>query len=50
MFYFALPPTVFAAAGKALKEGGAFSPNGWNKFVLEKPFGKDLESSNTLSR
>lgn len=49
LFYLALPPTVFFDAAKAIK-GGGLTTNGWNRLIVEKPFGRDLESSNKLSR
>ncbi len=27
-----------------------FPPSGWNRVIVEKPFGKDLDSSSELSR
>jgi glucose-6-phosphate 1-dehydrogenase len=47
MFYFAVPPSVFAAMGRALK-AVAESPRGWNRYLIEKPFGSDLESFEKL--
>ena len=48
IFYFALPPSVFTDAARAITEGKARTNEGWNRFVLEKPFGRDLESSEKL--
>eukprot|EP00172_Hildenbrandia_rubra_P003056 Plantae.Rhodophyta-Hildenbrandia_rubra.ctg4456.p1 GENE.Plantae.Rhodophyta-Hildenbrandia_rubra.ctg4456~~Plantae.Rhodophyta-Hildenbrandia_rubra.ctg4456.p1 ORF type:complete len:521 (-),score=110.42 Plantae.Rhodophyta-Hildenbrandia_rubra.ctg4456:2539-4101(-) len=48
LFYFAVPPTVFVSAAGALKKV-AMSENGWNRFIIEKPFGKDLESYEEMS-
>jgi len=39
LFYLAIPPSVFASASKSLREA-AFSPSGWNRVIVEKPFGK----------
>jgi glucose-6-phosphate 1-dehydrogenase len=46
-FYLALPPSVFIAVSKHLRSN-CYSAKGINRVVIEKPFGKDLESSRTL--
>lgn len=43
LFYMALPPSVFIKVAKHLKES-CYSPTGSNRIIIEKPFGKDLES------
>ncbi|KAJ3040093.1 Glucose-6-phosphate 1-dehydrogenase [Rhizophlyctis rosea] len=48
VFYMALPPSVFIPASKGLK-ANAYSKSGTNRLVVEKPFGKDLESSKELA-
>lgn len=48
VFYMALPPSVFADASAGLKEH-VYLPSGTNRIVIEKPFGKDLDSSRELS-
>lgn len=48
LFYFAIPPSVFVPIGKCIKETG-LSKDGWNRLILEKPFGKDTESFNELT-
>lgn len=48
IFYMALPPTIFVNAAKALRAGG-MSDSGWNRIIVEKPFGRDLQSSNELN-
>jgi glucose-6-phosphate 1-dehydrogenase len=52
LFYLAVPPDLFAdvvrrlgEAGLAREEGGA-----WRRVVIEKPFGRDLESARELNR
>jgi glucose-6-phosphate 1-dehydrogenase len=47
LFYLALPPGVFIPVSKHLKEQ-CYSKNGLNRIIIEKPFGKDLESCKTL--
>lgn len=47
IFYLAIPPSVFADAGKAFKTS-CMSTSGWNRVVVEKPFGRDTKSSAEL--
>jgi glucose-6-phosphate 1-dehydrogenase len=47
LFYFALPPTVFIPVAANLKKY-CYAKNGVNRIIVEKPFGKDLESSREL--
>lgn len=49
IFYFAIPPTVFVSAAKAIQPN-ALSKTGWNRIVVEKPFGRDTESSVVLAK
>ncbi|KAH0908421.1 hypothetical protein HID58_031742, partial [Brassica napus] len=51
LFYLALPPSVYPPVCKMIK---AWCTNksdlgGWTRIVVEKPFGKDLESAEQLS-
>ncbi|EGW11380.1 Glucose-6-phosphate 1-dehydrogenase [Cricetulus griseus] len=48
LFYLALPPTVYEAVTKNIQET-CMSQTGWNRIIVEKPFGRDLQSSNQLS-
>ena len=54
LFYFAIPPSVFVAIGKTLKEAVISKANpkttGWHRLIVEKPFGHDLESFQELSK
>ncbi|OXG83650.1 glucose-6-phosphate dehydrogenase [Cryptococcus neoformans D17-1] len=43
IFYMALPPSVFTTVAKGLKKN-CYSSQGTNRIIIEKPFGKDLES------
>lgn len=43
IFYMALPPSVFTIVAAGLRKN-SYSENGVNRIVIEKPFGKDLES------
>jgi len=52
IYYFAIPPSIFldvarAIGGAGLVSCGAGEP--WSRVVLEKPFGRDRESSDMLS-
>ncbi|KAI0269156.1 glucose-6-P dehydrogenase [Gloeopeniophorella convolvens] len=46
VFYLALPPSVFIPVAKNVKEHNYTS--GVNRIIVEKPFGKDLDSSREL--
>ena len=43
LFYFAIPPNVFAETGAAIKSACMSSNGGFNRMIVEKPFGKDLD-------
>lgn len=47
LFYLALPPSVFIPVAKNVKEH-CYSARGINRIIVEKPFGKDLESCRSL--
>ena len=49
LFYLALPPSVFVPAVSSFYPI-CRSESGWNRVVVEKPFGQDLESSRELVR
>uniref|UniRef100_A0A8D2KUF6 Glucose-6-phosphate 1-dehydrogenase n=1 Tax=Varanus komodoensis TaxID=61221 RepID=A0A8D2KUF6_VARKO len=48
LFYLALPPSVYEHVTANIQKT-CMSTVGWNRVIVEKPFGKDLESSNKLS-
>eukprot|EP01135_Chromosphaera_perkinsii_P003170 Nk52_evm59s236 gene=Nk52_evmTU59s236 len=48
MYYLALPPSVFMPVTENIKKK-SMSKKGWTRIVVEKPFGKDAESSALLS-
>jgi len=52
LFYLATPPDFFAPIVRRLGEARlvAESPTAWRRVVIEKPFGRDLESAQTLDR
>lgn len=50
LFYFATPPSLFAEIVKGLgKAGLAQESEHWSRIVVEKPFGRDLESAKQLN-
>ncbi|MHB8376028.1 MAG: glucose-6-phosphate dehydrogenase [Dehalococcoidia bacterium] len=52
LFYLATQPTAYAEIAQNLKEADlSRSPGGgWTRLVVEKPFGRDLESARKLDR
>ena len=48
LFYFSIPPNVFVDAAQGASRA-ASSTTGWNRVIVEKPFGRDLASSRALS-
>lgn len=45
LFYFAIPPNVFADTGLAIKQTCMQDETkGWTRLIVEKPFGRDLET------
>ncbi|CAF2472008.1 unnamed protein product [Rotaria sp. Silwood2] len=49
LFYLALPPSVYECVTELISLHCRPKSPGWLRLVVEKPFGKDLESSNKLS-
>lgn len=47
VFYMALPPSVFTTVAKHLRQNN-YSEGSINRIIVEKPFGKDLESSREM--
>jgi len=50
LLYLALPPSAFGPAVEALGAAGLDRSPGWTRLVVEKPFGRDLESARELNR
>jgi len=48
IFYMAIPPNLFVVTGKSSL--AAMSKSGWNRVIVEKPFGRDSESSALLGK
>lgn len=47
VFYMALPPSVFTTVAEQLKNN-CYTKDGQNRIIVEKPFGKDLQSSRDM--
>jgi glucose-6-phosphate 1-dehydrogenase len=53
LFYLAVPPAVYPVILQNLQGAGLIHPPGgqpWGRVVIEKPFGRDLESARSLHR
>ncbi|MBX6364223.1 MAG: glucose-6-phosphate dehydrogenase [Gemmatimonadetes bacterium] len=49
VFYLALPPAAFAPTARMLAKVGLNESPGWTRIVIEKPFGRDLETARRLN-
>ena len=54
LFYFAIPPSIFTPVAKAIGDSGMVfceenENTPWSRVVVEKPFGRDRESSDVLT-
>ncbi|MEI7025107.1 glucose-6-phosphate dehydrogenase [Paenibacillus sp. y28] len=49
LIYLALAPELFGTVAHNLKAGGILESAGWNRLVIEKPFGYDLPSAEKLN-
>jgi len=50
LFYFAIPPDLFATVADRLAAAGmAKEHDGWRRVIVEKPFGYDLASARSLN-
>ena len=50
IFYLATPPTAFPTTIELLGKAGLNKSRGWTRLVIEKPFGRDLESAQKLNK
>lgn len=50
VFYLALPPDIVSKAVEELGQRNLNSSSGWVRLVVEKPFGKNLESARELNQ
>jgi glucose-6-phosphate 1-dehydrogenase len=48
-FYLAIPPGAFPPTIEGLGHAGLNASAGWTRIVIEKPFGRDLESARRLN-
>jgi len=49
VFYLAIPPNIFVEVADAVKKS-ATSPTGFTRLIVEKPFGRDSQTSAVLSK
>lgn len=49
MFYLAMAPEFFGTVSLNLRASGMKNDEGWNRLVIEKPFGHDYESAQKLN-
>ncbi|WP_153728300.1 glucose-6-phosphate dehydrogenase [Salinibacillus xinjiangensis] len=49
MFYLAMAPQFFGTIASFLKSEGLTNGDGWNRLIIEKPFGHDLPSAKKLN-
>ena len=45
MFYLSVAPELFETISTNIQESGLGSAKGWKRLIIEKPFGRDLESA-----
>ena len=54
IFYLSIPPTVYQSTARMLGEAGLAEEvpdgGGWSRIVVEKPFGRDLQTAMELDR
>jgi glucose-6-phosphate 1-dehydrogenase len=48
LFYFAIPPNVFIPTAHSIRNA-CCTKTGWNRLIVEKPFGHDLASALSMS-
>lgn len=49
IFYMAMAPQFFGTIASYLKSEGLTKTDGWNRLIIEKPFGKNLETAQQLN-
>ena len=49
IFYLAMAPSFFGTITQHLKDEALLTENGYNRLIIEKPFGKDYVSAQTLN-
>lgn len=48
LYYLAIPPNVFGDSALAIKKVGMAVEGSWTRVIIEKPFGRDLDTCNEL--
>lgn len=48
IFYMSVAPRFFGVIGQAIKSEGLMTENGYNRLMIEKPFGTDLKTAEEL--
>ena len=49
IFYLAMAPSFFGTITQHLKDEALLTNHGYNRLIIEKPFGKDYESAQILN-
>ena len=49
LFYLATPPSLYPIIAEQLGQAGLNHSGGWTRIIIEKPFGRDLESACALN-
>lgn len=49
MFYLSVAPDFFDVIASNIKESGLGNTKGWKRLIIEKPFGRDLETARELN-
>ncbi|RDW16077.1 glucose-6-phosphate dehydrogenase [Oceanobacillus arenosus] len=50
LFYLSVSPTFFETIAMNVKNSGLGTTKGWKRLIIEKPFGRDLESARSLNQ
>jgi glucose-6-phosphate 1-dehydrogenase len=50
LYYLSTPPAQYGPIAKLLAQHGLHRAGGWTRIVVEKPFGRDLQSARALNR
>src|SRR5207248_918466 len=50
IFYLSTPPSAYETIIRQIEASGLARGEGWARIVVEKPFGRDLESARALNR
>ncbi len=50
LFYLSTPPSAYETIISGIKQSGLNKSRGWTRIIIEKPFGRDLQSARQLNR